>query len=101
MMIHSHKSTHDIEERLPEDLPPEARDAILRVAIAVRSGDGIMLEEIPERLRWMAEALAAAVRERDELRAEIEERNARALPFGHYHMLLPLQPSRGVKFVQD
>jgi hypothetical protein len=37
MLIYSHKATHDVEDQLPEDLPPKARDAILRVAIAART----------------------------------------------------------------
>lgn len=41
MLIHSHKVTHDIEEHLPSDLPPEMRDRLLRVAIAIRTGDPV------------------------------------------------------------
>lgn len=79
MLIHSHKSTHDIEERLPENLSPEARDLLLRIAIAIRLNDPVMIREIPERIRILAETLVNVTSERDALALE-----ARSIPVRDY-----------------
>lgn len=60
MIIHSHKATKDIEEVLPEELPAKHRDLILRVAIAARTGDPVLMSELAGNLASLANALADA-----------------------------------------